>query len=290
MKKSNKIIAIILSIIIFIPCGIALSKEACYQYSIHLIKNGEYKKAERFLYKFNDFYGYDSLFDYLYIDSGPYKPKNFYRNSKYLYLYSYAKYYYETDSFDNAYDYIMQIYDNYDGEFSSEIKSDKEVFKKAYKKYIDKKVEYYKSQPDFKFSYPYYAMYEGLINSTILGASDEHITKGNITTYYWYDNYGNTKATIICANGRVNKIIPYSMSKEGQATIKHNEEEYLKKRTKEQEMERIRKSYSNYDYNWSLDDPYEINTYDDPEDFYDDWYDDFDDYDDAEDYYYDHKN
>ena len=49
-----------------------------------------------------------------------------------------------------------------------------------------------------------------------------------------------------------------------------------------------RRSYPPRSSNKSSDDPYNVNDYSDPEDFYDDNYDDFYDYEDAEDYYNEH--
>ena len=280
----KKITVIIISIIIFILSGNILGKEVCYQYSIKMIKNGEYKKAMFFLDEFNDFFGYDSLFNMnlIYID----KPKRFYRNSKYLFLYAEAKDDMEMEFPSSAWYYIKDIYDNYDGELCDEIKVDKEEIKTAYDEYVEEAVEYYKSKPDFKNEYPYYAMYEGLIDCTILGPSDKHVTEGKITTYYWY---GNPYVEIECADGYVNKVTPYSMSREGQRAIAQKEEEERQKRIEEQKKNTKTYSYSGNN-DWINDDGYGVNEYDDPEEFYYDWYDEFEDYDDAEDYYYEYKD
>ncbi len=137
---------------------------------------------------------------------------------------------------------------------------------------------------------PYVGMREGAINLTKLGAANtvKDETKTTPKYYYWHTkDAGGVSvsfryyAQITVQNGVVedislkpeNKNFKYSSSSSSSSSSSH----YYKPSKKDEEE--TTKKFS---------DPYNVQDFGDPEDFYDYWYDDFEDYEEAYDYYYDH--
>lgn len=116
--------------------------------------------------------------------------------------------------------------------------------------------QYKKALAKAQQSIAYVGMSERFINQTKLGPYHDKLTrhpwKSSPITYYhfyWYSEY----VTVTCEGGVVTKVVMNSQSSSG--SRKHSS------------------------------DPYNAKGYDDPEDFYEDYYDEFDGFEDAEDYY-----
>lgn len=141
---------------------------------------------------------------------------------------------------------------------------------------------------------PYVGMREGAINLTKLGTAntvkDETKSKLNSKYYYWHTkDAGGPSLTfryyaeVTVRNGTVqnvslkpeNKNFKYS---DVYSSSSSSGSSYYYKPSKKDE-ETTTKKFSN---------PYNVQDFGDPEDFYDYWYDDFEDYEEAYDYYYDH--
>lgn len=117
---------------------------------------------------------------------------------------------------------------------------------------------------------PYCGMAQSDIYNTALGYPAEKYTKEmyiehklKTVTYYEFQKNGQTYFSVECVDGRVTKVRQYAKA--------------------EQEKKPAYRPQATED-----DDPYDAADYYDPEDFYEDHYDDFYDYDEAEEYYYDH--
>lgn len=144
---------------------------------------------------------------------------------------------------------------------------------------------------------PYVGMREGAINLTKLGTAntvkDETKSKLNSKYYYWHTkDAGGPSLTfryyaeVTVRNGTVqnvslkpeNKNFKYSSSSSSSSSSGSSSSYYHTPNKKDDE-ETTTKKFSN---------PYNVQDFGDPEDFYDYWYDDFEDYEEAYDYYYDH--
>ncbi len=92
--------------------------------------------------------------------------------------------------------------------------------------------------------------------------------------YYWYSYDGKDKVLVVeCKDGKVTDVIKYNKSiywtSDGMPKFWATRPAITTKKNNSTKKE----------------DPYNVNDYNDPEDFYDDNYDDFWDYEEAEDYY-----
>ncbi len=117
---------------------------------------------------------------------------------------------------------------------------------------------------------PYCGMAQSDIYNTALGDPAERYTKEmyidqklKTVTYYEFQKDGKTYFSVECVDGQVTKVRQYTKE--------------------EMEKKPAYRPQATED-----DDPYDAADYYDPEDFYEDHYDDFYDYDEAEEYYYDH--
>lgn len=116
-----------------------------------------------------------------------------------------------------------------------------------------------------KSGVPYVAMKESEINSTSLGKVD-YIGHNTVkfqsrTLYYWLNSKKQTIYFAACANGSVVDVKDY------------RNDPWAYNPTKKFEP---------------IEDDFDVEDYYSPEDFYEDYYDDFFDYEEAEDYYYEH--
>ena len=143
-----------------------------------------------------------------------------------------------------------------------------------YEKYMAQK-EKEEEEKMRKKDEPYKGMKEKYINITLLGRAKEKRTEhywrdtpGKRTQdiqyrYMWYNSNGTKKFMAVCRNGRVSSVVEFVPSTASR-----------------------KNSYSgNTSRNNTRKDMYDVQDYDDPEDFYYDHADEFDDIQDAEDYW-----
>ena len=164
--------------------------------------------------------------------------------------------------------------DKYSGKYAEEMKSAKEDTEVQYEKYMAQK-EKEEEEKMRKKDEPYKGMKEKYINITLLGRAKEKRTehywrdtpgkrKQDIQyRYMWYNSNGTKKFMAFCRNGRVSSVVEFVPSTASR-----------------------KNSYSgNTSRNNTRKDMYDVQDYDDPEDFYYDHADEFDDIQDAEDYW-----
>lgn len=268
----------IITAIIVILCAISTfwyidykTTEEAYIQSIEYIKNGEYDSAIKHLDIANkeecdreDFY-YDVKYDK--------STSAYYKDSAYLYAYSFAVSEYNTSKSMNYIDrYLRLIPDNYSKTLSNEINAFKEKFGKEYEEYLLEQARKREIEEDKKIrnSVPFVGMSESRINDTILGTNyeivhnSEYIKGEKVRANIYRFKKGNGIIFVArCLQGKVVKVIDY---RDDPWVIPNS-------------------SSSSYKSKSDDDDPYNVNDYSTPEDFYDDNYDDFWDYEEAEDYY-----
>ena len=245
--------------------------EEAYIQSIEYIKNGEYDSAIKQLDIANkeecdkeDFY-YDVKYDK--------SASAYYKDSTYLYTYSFAMSEYNTSKSMNYIDrYLELIPDNYNKTLSGEINAFKEKFGNEYEEYLLEQARKREFEEDKKIrsSVPFVGMSESRINDTILGTNyeivhnSEYIKGEKVRANIYRFKKGNGIIFVArCLQGKVVKVIDY---RDDPWVIPSS-------------------SSSSYKSKSNDDDPYNVNDYSTPEDFYDDNYDDFWDYEEAEDYY-----
>ena len=159
-------------------------------------------------------------------------------------------------------------------QYAEEMKRVKEDTEVQYEKYMAQK-EKEEEEKMRKKDEPYKGMKEKYINITLLGRAKEKRTEhywrdtpGKRTQdiqyrYMWYNSNGTKKFMAVCRNGRVSSVVEFVPSTASR-----------------------KNSYSgNTSRNNTRKDMYDVQDYDDPEDFYYDHADEFDDIQDAEDYW-----
>lgn len=271
--------------------GIYLNKKSidnAYNYAITLIQNGSYEGALLELEKANP-----NLLDRKeFKDDLKYQKLNdAYKNTVPLYAYALAQAEYndENKSMYTVNDYLELISTDYSGELCEEIKNFKGNFKPQYDEFLEeekRKAEELRLQIEesnrqfyakLKTKLPYEGMSEDYIDSTMMGKHDKLIADDDnddfvYNVYYWNANNGDTMLAVSCINGKVDHVSKYYewayWTSDGKP--KPNGTNYRSSSTKKRNKN---------------SDPYNVNDYSDPEDFYDDNYDDFWDYEEAEDYY-----
>ena len=138
-----------------------------------------------------------------------------------------------------------------------------------------------------KGSPPHVGLNEKYIDKTMYGSPssdirhDTEIIDGIEYTTNIYDFIENDEVvlTVRCANNEVIEVIDYTKSTSTSTSI--NQKENSSKKSQSSSQSR----YSNQSKSTSNKDRYNVYDYDNPEDFYEDNYDDFDGYDDAETYW-----
>ena len=292
MKTKIYIITILFVIVAMIFGGIYLNKKAIdnsYNYAITLIQNGSYEGALAELEKANP-----NLLDRKeFKDDLKYQKLNdVYKNTVPLYAYALAQLEYndENKSMYTVNDYLELIPTDYSGELCEEIKIFKENFKPQYDEFLAeqkrrdeelmRRVE--ESQRQFyaklKNKIPYEGMSESDINKTIMGNYHEIDTdsKYGKTKYYWKTNSGEIMLIVTCKERKVTSVSRYGWGYFWTDDIKpiwNGTNPYKNKKSSSSKKK---------------EDPYNVNDYSDPEDFYYDNYDDFWEYEEAEDYYNEH--
>lgn len=280
------------------------SVDTTYMNTVTLIQNGFYEEALKEFEKVNS----DVLDrDDFKVDIKYGGLEMCYKDTLYLYFYAMAQAEYNSESkyMSVVNDYLQFIPKDYSGELSEEIKTFKENFKPQYEEYLVEKerqaevwrVEREKREQEYaaelKNKIPYKGMSEKYINSTAAGKADKHEaeyvkSRGkragyNSDKYYWYaDKAKDVVLTVECRDGKVTDVTKYYEStywySDGMPKFWATRQTTTKSKTNSKSNNSNKKSKKK-------EDPYNVNDYSDPEDFYDDNYDDFWDYEDAEDYY-----
>lgn len=290
--KKKVITVIILSVICgFLFGGIYLynkSVDEAYNNTITLIENGSYEEALAEFENANpDVLERDEFrWDLKYGDLG-----KCYKNTVYLYAYALAQIEYNSEKryMTSVNGYLELIPADYDGELSEEIRTFKENFKPQYDEYLaEKEREAEKQEQEYitslKNKIPFEGMREEYINSTAVGNAYKHESKYvkrrgskpgyTLDKYYWRsDNNKDTVLFVECRDGKVTEVTKYYEST-------YWTPDGMPKFWATRPARTTKKKSST-----PKEDPYNVNDYNDPEDFYDDNYDDFWDYDEAEDYY-----
>lgn len=263
-------------LIVFLLAGYGYQqykKEEAYLQAVEYVKVEKYEEAMTMLSKANkkelDKSDFRHSFNY---DSNAVE---YYKNTAVLYAYCTAKTSYEKNSsigFVNSYmDFVPE---NYNGELHDTILAFKTKVYKEYMDYLEaERIREQQEEEDrIKTSVPFVGMSESRINDTILGTNYEIVhnsefEKGErIQANVYRFKRGNAIIFVArCLKGRVDSVSDYRDDPWVIAT-----QSGTKKSTSEN------------------DDPYDVNEYYGPEDFYEDNYDDFWDYEDAEDYYNEH--
>ncbi len=294
MKKIIYIVVVLLVIGAMIFGGIYLNQKSIddsYNNAITLIQNGTYEGALDELEKANpdvidrDDFEWDLKRDNL---------GECYKNTVPLYAYAMAQMEYNLE---NGYmhtvnDCLELIPEDYNGELSDEIKTFKGNFKPQYDEFLKEQERlaeeariatekaYQEMYASLKKKIPYEGMPEAYINDTIMGKYHEKDTssKYGFTKYYWRTNYGDIMLIVSCYEGEVSSVSRYGWGYFWTDDIKpiwNGKNPYTSSSYKSES--KSKKS-----------DPYNVNDYSDPEDFYYDNYDDFWEYEEAEDYFNEH--
>ena len=191
--------------------------EDAYVQAIEHIKTGEYDLAVKQLDVANkedcdkeDFY-YDVKYDK--------SPTSYYKDSTYLYAYSFAMSEYNTSKSMNYIDrYLELIPDNYSKTLSDEINAFKEKFGKEYEEYLLEQARKREIEEDKKIrsSVPFVGMSESRINDTILGTNyeivhnSEYIKGEKVRANIYRFKKGNGIIFVArCLQGKVVKVIDY---------------------------------------------------------------------------------
>ncbi len=289
MKTKIYIVIVLVVIVAMIAGGIYLNQKSidnAYNYAITLIQNGSHEGALAELEKANP----NLLERKEFKDDIKYQKLNeAYKNTVPLYAYALAQLEYndENKSMYTVNDYLELIPTDYSGELCDEIKTFKGNFKPQYEQFLEEqkrrdeelrlRIEESERQyyAKLKTKIPYEGMSETHINKTIMGKYHDIDTSskyGN-TKYYWKTNSGDIMLIVTCKEGKVTSISRYGWDYYWTADLKpiwNGTNPYKNKKSSSSKKK---------------EDPYNVNDYSDPEDFYYDNYDDFWEYEEAEDYY-----
>lgn len=279
MEKSIRIIFIFSLLVILAFCGKEYISYYTYNSAIVDIQNGAYEDA---LTKFEIANVIILDRESFYIDAKFNSTYTLYKDTIPLYAYALAKIEYKEKDMVSTNRCLDLISTNYSGEFCEEMKAFKESFNLEYDEYLAEKERLEKENKAkekkeeaarIRRSVPYVGMSEDYIAKTILGDNFEVIRSFKMVdglredfNVYRFKRGSSIVFVASCLKGRVVSVNDY------RADPWKTED---------------------YTFSWSSektndDDPYNAKDYYDPEDFYEDNYDDFWDYEEAEDYYYEH--
>ncbi len=292
MKKIFQIIIFLLLVSALIIGIVYLDKKAIddsYNYAITLIQNGSYEGGLSSLEKANP-----NLLDRKEFEEDVKQGvlKDAYKNTVPLYTYALAQIEYndENKSMYTVNDYLELISTDYSGELADEIKTFRWNFNSQYEIFMEEekreaeelrlRIEESERQyyAKLKTKIPYEGMSESDINKTIMGNYHEIDTdsKYGKTKYYWKTNSGEIMLIVTCKDRKVTSVSRYGWGYFWTEDIKpiwNGTNPYKNKKSSSTKKK---------------EDPYNVNDYSDPEDFYYDNYDDFWEYEEAEDYYNEH--
>lgn len=257
-RAFNLFITIILSIVIvliYTQCThISEQRKA-----IELIENGEYNEAANLL-----------------------RPINSGGNIKALYHYAEYLYHKEKGDVGSAHWEIYYIPETYHGKFAEEIATEREIDQKAYDEYWEQQQEDERLLAErIKTGYPEVGMKVKYIDSSILGKHDGTRTykEGNwtYTEYFWRVDGGYDIAYGVVFLGGI--AVKIEKSKDYDTYRDSDGEVNFKRKTNSSTQSKTTKT-TQYPSN-----KYNVYDYHDPEDFYEDYGDEFYDYEDAEEYF-----
>lgn len=284
--KTKVAIGVILLIVILFNVFRQISINNAYNRALDLIEDGRYKEAAA------EFCNVDSRFE----KASKYRVEDgeYYKDSAVLYFYAKARYDYDNDPSTSRISKIhsrwKEFPTNYQGAFCDEIYAYKADLDKEYEAYSEENerlwAEYREKElKKIKNGIPYVGMSDEYMEQTLLGEYDKyewHKTekKGRtcwVDEYYWYSDTGGYVAFYVkCENGVVVE------------TSKGLYEEYLwTPDGKPNFGGEVKGLFEDLEFD---DDSYDVDSFWDPEDFYEEYYDDFWDYEEAEDYYYSHRD
>mgnify|MGYP003302042220 CR=1 FL=1 len=288
VKKLNKTLKCILvgvAVILFVLSVVLFTKYAertviknNYEEAIAMIKSGHYDDAvEKFKEGNKNFYEGDFTFgNYFRGDR-----KNYYKDTVELYAYALARRWFQQPYrwMEETQRYLNFIPVAYSGDLYSEINAFKIQFATEYKKYLKtQEEERRKEEESYSHKIPFVGMHEKYIGYTMMG-NPHRVEKDNskygANMYQWDDVNGNLMLVVKCRDRRV-----YDVYKYGNRWTDDGKPIFGGSAPKKETM--VKKEEKS--------DPYNVYDYSDPEDFYDDNYDDFWDYEDAEDYFNEHHN
>ena len=300
MSKKRKI-AIITGM--FLICAVVIGiygfkqylVKSSYDQAIKYIKQENYESAIEKLEDVKKHTTNDDYFSFRIIDENDFD--KYYKDFVVLYAYAEAMNEYKTTKSLYAVNELLNVIpDDYSGELSEDIKAFKDSFTPEYNQYTEeqKRLEEERER-ELRASYatkvPYEGMSEKYINDTLVGKADRHDSeKVNggmrsefvVEDYVWYSDDGRDITLIVkCKEGIVTDVIKYGIGYYWTADGKPDFSAVNPYRTNSKSS---RKTSSKT----QKDDPYDVYSYSDEEDFYYDNYDDFDSYEDAEDYYNEH--
>ena len=279
MKTKIYIFIVLVLICATIFGGIYLNRKSidtAYNYAITLMQNGSYEGALGELEKANpnilnrkDFKSdmkYGSL-------------NKCYKNSLPLYAYALAQQEYNSEDryMQTVHDYLELIPADYSGELSEEIKTFKENFKPQYDEFLEEekrkaeerlKIEREQEAERLRNSVPYIGMSESKIGDTILGRNYEVLS-----SYEW--EKGEKIPVNIYHFKKGSSIIFVAKCMRGSVFYVNDDRDDPWKTPSNN-------SYKNRSDN---DNPYNVNDYDTPDEFYEDNYTRFWDEDEAIDFY-----
>lgn len=292
----NKITAIIVVVLICATIGLGIYwshhiVESSYNEAITLTQDNKYAEAISKLKNANSNKNYEKdLKRYITYDIKP--EDKYYRDSWTIYPFILAMQEYTTDKdIGEVKRYLDLIPESYSGDLSKEINDfrvaiepevaeyDAEQARRAEEARIAMEKAHQEFMAELRTKLPYEGMSEDYIDSTMMGKHDKFIPDDDnddfvYNLYYWDTNSGDTLLAVTCINGKVDHVSKYGIGYFWTADGKPN---YNGKNPYTSSSYKSKKK--------SYDDPYDVNEYSDPEDFYYDNYDDFWDYEEAEDYY-----
>lgn len=276
-KMKGRICAVICAImIVALFVGLCIYEQhktkTAYLEAVECLKDGKYDMAMRLLEKANKKNFDETDFSYSYYFAN--NASKYYKNTAVLYVYAKARALRrQGENAKAVYAYLDDIPENYEGEQSGVILAFKRRSYDEYMAYLEaERIRKEKEELErARSSVPYVGMSEKLINDTILGTNYEivHNSEYEYGKKLQANVYRFKKGNAIifvarCLKGKVDSVSDY------------------------RDDPWILKTYTGTKKRSEKDDPYNVNDYSDPEDFYDDNYDDFWDYEDAEDYYNEH--
>jgi hypothetical protein len=292
----NKITAIIVIVIICATIGLGIYwshyiVESSYNEVIALTQDNKYAEAISKLKTANSNKNFENdLKRYITYEIKP--EDKYYRDSWTIYPFILAMQEYTTDKdIGEVKRYLDLIPESYLGDLSKEISDfrgaiapevaeyDAEQARKAEEARIAMEKAHQEFMAELRTKLPYEGMSEDYIDSTMMGKHDKFIPDDDnddfvYNLYYWDTNSGDTLLAVTCINGKVDHVSKYGI---GYFWTSDGKPNYNGKNPYTSSSYKSKKK--------TYDDPYDVNEYSDPEDFYYDNYDDFWDYEEAEDYY-----
>ena len=292
----NKITAIIVIVIICATIGLGIYwshyiVESSYNEAITLTQDNKYAEAISKLKTANSNKNFENdLKRYITYDIKP--EDKYYRDSWTIYPFILAMQEYTNEKdIGQVKRYLDLIPESYLGDLSKEISDfriavapevaeyDAEQARKAEEARIAMEKAHQEFMSELRTKLPYEGMSEDYIDSTMMGKHDKFIPDDDnddfvYNLYYWDANNGDTMLAVTCINGKVDHVSKYGIGYFWTADGKPN---YNGKNPYTSSSYKSKKK--------TYDDPYDVNEYSDPEDFYYDNYDDFWDYEESEDYY-----